>query len=198
MNLFEEVQIITDNNMAMFKMAQSIRSQLEAFGLVVRFNQLFHWTEIERFLDVEQRPPHLIICVHGIPVKDQYGFRFECFRRGDNGFALVNFDITAAALKGKLRGCSTVVSIACASGKQEIADVLFESGVSNYIAPVEPAAMPSSVLFVGQLYYHLLYYKRPSEQDFLEFAVARSRGIDEPGRPGGTHLYKVFRNSKTQ
>ena len=193
MNFFEEVQIITDNNMAMFKMAQSIRFQLEAYAFVVRFNQLFHWTEVDRFLEAQHSCRHLVICTHGIPVKDQYGFRFECFRRGDKGFGAANYDITATVLKGKLRGYSTVVSIACASGKQEIADALFDSGVSNFVAPVEPAAMPASAAFVGQLFYYLLYYgKNRSEQDLLQYAVARSTGIDEPGRPGGTHFYKLF------
>jgi hypothetical protein len=193
MRIFDEVQIITDKNMGMYRMALAIRFQLEALGLAVRFNQLFHWSEVERFLSAPRGAEALIICVHGIPVENQFGFRFECLKKESNGFSPTHFDITAERLKG---GCfqayPLVVSIACSSGTQAIADVLHSNGVKDYIAPAEPASMLSSITFVAQLFYYLLNYKRGTTQELLNFAVTRAATIDDTDRLGGAHLYRHF------
>lgn len=196
MKLHEEVHVVSDMNPQIYKNAMAIRFALESFGLSVRFNHLFHQSEVERVLTVENpAAKHLVVCCHGIPGKADRGFRFECLAPVvSGGFGPCNLDLTPETIANAyFSGYDTVISTACASGHPSVVEAIHNNGVTSYVAPRQPIAMPSTVAFVVLLYQRLVHGgNKGNSIEKLQQAVNDAKRVDPGEEREGAHLYELF------
>ena len=194
MKMYDDIEVVCDNNIFIHKMAQGICATLQALGLDVKFSHLAHKTEIDRFfLSAHSKTSPLVICMHGVHTEGKYGFRFECMARsGQTGdFGPFTYDITQDMLPDlwKIKH-ELVISTACSSGRSEVSDILLTKGVNRYIAPTVDISIMSSMLFVQTFFYNLMYWN-PTD---IEACFEKSRRIDDSPRNGDTMNYQMRRS----
>jgi len=141
----------------------AVRELLEGFGAqVIRYpiGQPLHLVEV---LEAEVRAPYLLINAHG----DERGIllpELDAEIASNQPFDQV---LTPELVReyGRISG-AVVVTTACASGSQSMADAWLAAGASAYVAPSGFPGGADAVMFASHLFWLMLCRLQPLDQAF--------------------------------
>ena len=185
MKLFSRVAVVTDHTM--LQEAYAIRAVLEAFRIRVEFIRFVQKPHILEFFSRGDPPSYTVIVCHGtgeppddlhlaLEVGEQKDQRYE----ETEGWSLETVKMTPTYIRHNIRGRrGTLISYACGSGRQPLAEAFINAGYSSYIAPLETYYdSQAGIAFITSFFYLLLsedrdYVKRTySEEEAVRLAAA--------------------------
>lgn len=171
LRLFTRVAIACDRTM--LKEAQALRGMLEAFRLQVDFYYFVQKRQILDFFAQPRNYAYTIIFCHGsgetaedmhlrLEVVDQENGDYDT--PGDEGWDHVVVELTPAKIAEYVQNREgTLLSTACGSGREPLAEAFLKSGYQSYIAPVHPddpkeiyVDLDSSLVFFTSFFYYLM------------------------------------------
>lgn len=156
-NSWTTVNLITGQNTD--GLAVPVRSALETMAISVDVRPVRNWVALPSALGPPVAP-YTVLCLHG----DGQG----------NFLGAGHIGVLAAAelaANASLQG-STVISIACSSGRDAYVDAILNSGAAAYIAPEQPPLGHAGVMFLVSLFFFM------TQMHDLEQALARTANLD--------------------
>ena len=168
LRLFTRVAIACDRTM--LKDAHALRGMLEAFGLQVDF---YYFVQKRQILDFFAQPRKLRLYGYLLPrfwceTAEDMHLRLEVVDQedgdydtpGDEGWDHVVVELTPAKIAEYVQNREgTLLSTACGSGREPLAEAFLKSGYQSYIAPIHPddpkeiyVDLDSSLVFFYQFF----------------------------------------------
>ena len=146
LRMFTPVAIVCDRTM--LREAHALRGVLESFALQVDFHYFIQKRQILDFFAQPRNYAYTIIFCHGsgktaedmhlrLEVVDQEAGDYDT--PGDEGWDFVVVELTPAKIAEYVQNRDgTLLSTACGSGREPLAEAFLKSGYRSYIAPVHP------------------------------------------------------------
>ena len=171
LRMFTRVAVVCDRTM--LRDAQALRGMLEAFGLQVDFYFFVQKRQILDFFSQPRNYAYTVIFCHGsgetaenmhlrLEVVDQEDGDYDT--PGDEGWDHIVVELTPAKISEYVQSREgALLSTACGSGREPIAEAFLKSGYRAYIAPVHPdepeeiyVDLDSSLVFFTSFFYYLM------------------------------------------
>ena len=171
LRMFTPVAIVCDRTM--LREAHALRGVLESFALQVDFHYFIQKRQILDFFAQPRNYAYTIIFCHGsgktaedmhlrLEVVDQEAGDYDT--PGDEGWDFVVVELTPAKIAEYVQNRDgTLLSTACGSGREPLAEAFLKSGYRSYIAPVhldDPEEiyvdLDSSLVFFTNFFYYLM------------------------------------------
>ena len=199
LKLFTPLAIACDHTMT--EEASALRGMLESFRLRVDFYRFVQKPQVFDFFSQARNYAYTIILCHGggdtpedmalrLDVVDQVSGDYE----NPEGWDSVTVELTSAKIAEHIKNRDgTLISIACGSGREPLADAFLKSGYHTYIAPTNFSNTDSALVFVVNLFYHLMAGDRDyattvyTEQEAVETAAQL-----DPAFIYGTKLFRYY------
>ena len=200
LKLFTPVAIACDHTMT--EEASALRGMLESFRLRVDFYRFVQKPQVFDFFAQPHNYAYTILLCHGgggtpedmhlrFDVVDQASGDYE----NPEGWDSVDVEFTPAKIAEHLQNREgTLISIACGSGREPMADAFLKSGYHTYIAPDETFSNTiSALVFIVNLFYHLM----AGDRDYatttytVQEAVEKAAQLD-PNFIYGTKLFRCY------
>lgn len=151
---------------AMSPLVELIRASLESMRIGVSLWSLTNERNVRRvFRGENSDAPYVIVAMHGDTGKMVLSPGAEP-RRFKASFSLEEVR-EMLRVPGKI-----VIAVGCVSGTPEWAEVFFDAGATDYIAPAAAPFAYAAPLFVSLVFYGLTHYRS------LADAVELARGVD--------------------
>ncbi len=171
LRMFTPVAIVCDRTM--LREAHALRGVLESFALQVDFHYFIQKRQILDFFAQPRNYAYTIIFCHGagktaedmhlrLEVVDQESGDYDT--PGDEGWDFVVVELTPAKIAEYVQNRDgTLLSTACGSGREPLAEAFLKSGYRSYIALVhldDPEEiyvdLDSSLVFFTNFFYYLM------------------------------------------
>ena len=171
LRMFTPVAIVCDRTM--IREAHALRGVLESFALQVDFHYFIQKRQILDFFAQPRNYAYTIIFCHGsgktaedmhlrLEVVDQESGDYDT--PGDEGWDFVVVELTPAKIAEYVQNRDgTLLSTACGSGREPLAEAFLKSGYRSYIAPIHPddpeeiyIDLDSSLVFFINFFYYLM------------------------------------------
>ena len=212
LRMFTPVAIVCDRTM--LREAHALRGVLESFALQVDFHYFIQKRQILDFFAQSRNYAYTIIFCHGsgktaedmhlrLEVVDQEAGDYDT--PGDEGWDFVVVELTPAKIAEYVQNRDgTLLSTACGSGREPLAEAFLKSGYRSYIAPVhldDPEEiyvdLDSSLVFFTNFFYYLM---DGVDRDYSTTTYTEQEAVEKASQldPDFRFGTKIFRRYTTK
>ena len=212
LRMFTPVAIVCDRTM--IREAHALRGVLESFALQVDFHYFIQKRQILDFFAQPRNYAYTIIFCHGsgktaedmhlrLEVVDQESGDYDT--PGDEGWDFVVVELTPAKIAEYVQNRDgTLLSTACGSGREPLAEAFLKSGYRSYIAPVhldDPEEiyvdLDSSLVFFTNFFYYLM---DGVDRDYSTTTYTEQEAVEKASQldPDFRFGTKIFRRYTTK
>jgi hypothetical protein len=181
MRLFDSVAIICDQSM--YDVALALRAVLDSFALQPFLYRCVQKRQVLELLGGRIAPSdYIVLACHGVPDEHRVFFSVVDTVAGqEDVWERVEFSLTPANIPDLVRlPDRTIVSLACGSGQDAVAQAFLASGCRAFCGPTAAPETDAALMYTCAFFYHLLAAEhdprcRVTEPDAAACAAAFDR-----------------------